>query len=394
MGITSGCHQIRVLAAGALLLSVGATRAEAALVFQQTNLISDGFVAAATTDSNLIDPIGITTSATSPFWVANNGTGLASIYKDTGTPDVVTLNVIPPITIAPALGQTGPASPTGVVFNSGSGFVLNGQPATFIFATRDGTISGWNPASGTSSTLAASTASAVYSGLAIANNAGSQFLYAANFRAGTIDVFDAGFQPVTVAGFIDPSLPAGYAPFNVQTVGGKLIVTFARQNSAKTGPVVGAAFGFVDEFDLNGNFLRRIASGGALNSPWGIVLAPASFGQFASDLLIGNFGDGTIDAFDPVTSAFLGELLGTDGNPLAIGDLWGLMTGNGGNGGNPDLLYFTAGLQNEDHGLVGSLAPLAVPEPGSLPLFEAGLALIGLLRVRHKTMPKGQRHTT
>lgn len=271
---------------------------------------------------------------------------------------------------------------------------MNGQPATFIFATRDGTISGWNPASGTSSTLAASTASAVYSGLAIANNAGSQFLYAANFRAGTIDVFDAGFQPVTVAGFIDPSLPAGYAPFNVQTVGGKLIVTFARQNSAKTGPVVGAAFGFVDEFDLNGNFLRRIASGGALNSPWGIVLAPASFGQFASDLLIGNFGDGTIDAFDPVTSAFLGELLGTDGNPLAIGDLWGLMTGNGGNGGNPDLLYFTAGLQNEDHGLVGSLAPLAVPEPGSLPLFEAGLALIGLLRVRHKTMPKGQRHTT
>jgi uncharacterized protein (TIGR03118 family) len=180
-------------------------------------------------------------------------------------------------------------------------------------------------------------------------------LYAANFRHGTVDVYDSKFD--FVKSFTDPNLPAGYAPFNVQVLEGKLFVTYALQNDVKHDDVAGAGNGFVDEYDLNGNMLARVGSNGPLDSPWGLAIAPQSFGKFAGDLLVGNFGDGTINAFDLGDDHFVGKLLGSDGKPITIGDLWAITPGNGGVGGDANSLYFTAGVQNEAHGLFGSLTP-------------------------------------
>jgi len=337
--------------------------------FIQTNLISDGFVPAQKTDPNLINPWGVSFSSTSPFWISDNGTGLTSI--DSVVNGVATLNVIPPVTIAPASPGAGPSAPTGQVFNSfaasGAFMLSDGSPATFLFATEDGTISGWNKAAGTQSIITVNESAdpsagsealglgAVYKGLAIAQTANGPLLYAANFRHGTVDVFDQNFNHVK--SFTDPNLPAGYAPFNVQVLNGSLYVTFALQDDQKHDDVAGAGNGFVDKFSLNGHLEARVASGGPLDSPWGMAIAPSSFGSFAGDLLVGNFGDGTINAFDPHNNKFLGQLLGSDGKPIVIGDLWALTTGNGGSAGSPDALYFTAGLKDEAHGLFGSLTP-------------------------------------
>jgi uncharacterized protein (TIGR03118 family) len=349
--------------------------------FIQTNLISDGLVPAMRTDHNLINPWGVAFSATSPFWISDNGTGLASI--DTVSGGVATLNAIQPVTIAPASAGRGPSSPTGQVFNpfqaSGAFKLSDGSAATFLFATEDGTISGWNPAAGTHSIITvnesvdpsagdeASRTGAVYKGLAIAQTGNGPMLYAANFRHGTVDVFDQNFNHVK--SFTDPHLPAGYAPFNVQVLNDKLYVTFALQDATKHDDVSDARHGFVDEFNLQGQLEQRIASRGPLDSPWGLAIAPKSFGSFAGDLLVGNFGDGTIDAFDVHGDdhKFLGRLLGSDGKPISIGDLWALTPGNGGSAGNPDAIYFTAGVQNEAHGLFGSLTPN--PASGSQSMF-------------------------
>ncbi len=343
--------------------------------FTQTNLISDGFVPAVQTDPNLINPWGVSYSPTSPFWISDNGSGVASI--DSVTTSGVTLNVIPAVTIAPSTPGGGPAAPTGQVFNpfqaSGAFTLQDGSPATFLFATEDGTISGWNRAAGTQSIIAVNESmnpadgsealglGAVYKGLAIAQTDDGPALYAANFRHGTVDMFDQNFNQIK--SFTDHHLPDGYAPFNAQVLGDKLFVTFALQDDTKHDDVAGAGHGFVDEFDLEGHLLHRVASGGPLDSPWGLAIAPASFGSFGGDLLVGNFGDGTIDAFDPKHDTFLGKLLGADGNPLVIGDLWELIPGNGGSAGDPNAIYFTAGLQAEAHGLFGSLTPN--PTPGS-----------------------------
>ncbi len=334
--------------------------------FGQQNLVSDIPGLAAWTDPNLVNPWGVSFSPTSPFWVSDNGTGLATLYNGTGTP-------LSLVTVPPPTGQMGPAAPDGQVFNPNT---ANFGGAHFIFATEDGTISAWS--GGTNAVLKVdnSGANSVYKGLAMANNGSGTFLFATDFHNNAINVFDKNFNPVTLSGsFTDPSLPAGYAPFNIQASGGMLFVTYAVQNAAKHDDVAGPGHGILDVFDTNGNFVQRLVSHGALNSPWGMAWAPAGFGKFSGDLLVGNFGDGTINAFDPKTGNLLGQIDGTNGLPLVNDGLWDLTFGNGAGAGSKNILYFTAGLNHESDGLFGAIA---TPEPGTLTLLGSGLAsLIG-----------------
>jgi uncharacterized protein (TIGR03118 family) len=346
--------------------------------FAQTNLVSDGFVPAMTIDPNLINPWGIAHSATSPFWVSDNGMGVTTVY--TGTGAKINVGGLDSIAIAAPPGQTTPASPTGDVFNiAGKGFNITSDGHTgssvFLFATEDGTISGWNPnVDAASSVLAVDNSQggngAVYKGLTMAQTDDGTFLYAANFRNGTVDVFNSHFKQVN--SFTDPNLPAGFAPFNVQVLDGHLFVTFALQNDAKHDDVAGAGNGFVDEFDLEGHMLQRVASGGTLNSPWGLAIAPSGFGEFANDLLVGNFGDGRINVFNPKNDQFLGQLDGASGAPISIGDLWALVPGTGAAGSDPNKIYFTAGVQNEAHGLFGSLSAIPDSDKSSMSMSMSG----------------------
>ena len=325
-----------------------------AVYFVQQNLVSDIPGLAAVTDANLRNPWGIASSASSPFWVANQVTGTATLYNGSGAP-------LPLVVTIPAIGG-GEQGPTGQVFNPTSDFALtSGGRALFLFANLDGSISGWNPTRGTLAEVRAFTPGASYTGLALGNNGTGNFLYAANAEDNRIDVFDALFSPATLAGsFTDPVLPAGFTVYNVQQVGSELLVTYENED---------AGGGIVDAFGLDGNLLRRItgnAAGGPLESPWGLAIAPASFGPFAGALLVGNEDDGRISAFNLATGAFLGQLLDVNGDPLANTGLWGLRVGNGGNGGNPSLLYFAAGIEDETHGLFGSISAVSVPEPGTL----------------------------
>ena len=335
--------------------------------FIQNNLISDGSIPAQVTDPNLVNAWGISFSPTSPFWISDNGTGLASV--DSVQNGAVTLNVRPPVTIPSPTGDT--SAPTGQVFNSfTNAFMLSdGQPATFLFATEDGTIAGWNPAAGNTTLLPVDNSTntaegdstlnvgAVYKGLAVGMSDSGPTLYAANFRHGTVDMFDQNFNQI--GSLTDPGVPSGFAPFNVQVLDGTLYVTFAQQDDMKHDDVAGAGNGFVDAFDLNGNMIGRVGAGGTLNSPWGLAIAPSSFGNIAGDLLVGNFGDGTINVFDQNSDQFLGQLKAPDGNPISIDGLWSLMPGNGGAAGNPNAIFFTAGPAGETEGLFGSLSPAA-----------------------------------
>jgi uncharacterized protein (TIGR03118 family) len=355
----------------------GGVAADAA--FGQTDLVTDnptvlanlGYPAAAHTDSELVNPWGIAFFPGAPIWVGDNGSGKSTFYDNLG-------NKAGSVTVPASAnaGATNPAPVTGVVINSSATDFLLGGPgssAAFIFATEDGTISGWN--GGASGVLKVDntnfTSGAVYKGLAIANPGTGNFLYATNFRAGTVDVFNNAFQKVTLGQggfgtFADPSLPAGYAPFGIQNVGGNLYVTYALQNSSKHDDTAGAGNGFVDVFDPAGDLMQRFASGGALNSPWGVALAPANFGAFSGDLLVGNFGDGHISAFNPTTGAFLGQLTDAAGKPIAIDGLWGLEFGQGGASGNTNTLFFTAGINGENNGLFGSLGVESQGSPASV----------------------------
>ena len=326
--------------------------------YVQTNLVSDLPGVAAHQDADLVNPWGIVAGPTTPFWISDNGTGLSTLYDGTGTK----LSLV--VTIPPS-----GAAPTGVVFNGTTGF--SGSP--FIFATENGTIAAWSGGTAAVTKVPAGTGS-VYKGLALGDTG---LLYAANFGLGKVDVFNSNFGSTTVSGgFADSSLPAGYAPFDIQNLNGKLYVTYALQDAAHHDDVAGPGHGFVDVFDFNGNLLQRLTSQGALNSPWGLALAPSDFGTFGGDLLVGNFGDGMIDAYNPSSGAFLGNLEDTNGNPLAIQGLWGLTFGNGAHSQGTNTLFFTAGIPGpgavEDHGLYGAIDPS--PEPAS-----AGLLICALM---------------
>ncbi|HEY9155376.1 MAG TPA: TIGR03118 family protein, partial [Opitutaceae bacterium] len=257
----------------------------------------------------------------------------------------------------------------------------------FIFAGEDGTISGWRGALGTTAEKLWGPASAKteYKGLAIGSVGANTYLYAADFGTNAIDVFpSSASSPALTGNFTDPNIPAGFAPFNIQNLNGNLYVTYA-----KVGPtgddVAGLGNGFVDEFDLQGNLIRRVASQGWLNSPWGLAIAPNGFGKIGGDLLVGNFGDGHINVFSP-TGAFLEQLTSSNGDAISVDGLWGLQFGNGGAGGLKDVLYFTAGLDDESHGLFGSFTP--VPEPSTV---YGGIALVlgsGFVMLRRRRQAK------
>jgi uncharacterized protein (TIGR03118 family) len=345
-----------LLAAASVALLAIAAGAASAQEFSITNLVSDGSVAAATVDPLLVNPWGMSFSPTGEFWVSDNGTGVSTLYDTNGIKNSLV------VVVPPAGGGTSGGTPTGQVFNgNGNEFkVTSGGvsgSSVFIFATEDGTISGWAPAvNGTNAIIAVDNSSeqAGYKGLAIATVGAQDFLYASNFHAGDVEMYNSSFQLVKT--FTDHTMAKGYAPYNVQVLGNTLYVTFAKQDKDKHDGVAGAGLGYVDAFNLKGKFLRRVVSQGALNEPWGLDIAPTGFGAFAGDLLVANFGDGWINAYDAKKGTYKGPLTGANGAPIAIAGLWGLITGNGGQGGDANTVYFTAGLKKEAHGLFGGIA--------------------------------------
>jgi uncharacterized protein (TIGR03118 family) len=384
---------------------------------QQTNLVSDLPGAAQLLDPHLVNPWGIAESSSSPFWISDNNAGVASTYI--APPISINSLVVSIPTPGDLTGSSG--TPTGTVFNTDSGamggFKVSGvdkngmaitASAVFLFATEDGTIVGWNPKVNPAGFVAANAGTygiiavdnsgnnftnpdpsqqtgAVYKGLAIATSAtpiiasdpnSKDLLYAANFRAGTIDVYDATFTKVAslpASAFTDPNLPKGYAPFDVQVLNGQLYVTYAKQDDTQHDDSAGPHRGFVDVFNLDGTpglagGEERLISRGPLDSPWGLAIAPQGFAGLSAPnsdkvLLVGNFGDGRINAFDASTGDFLGRLKDPDGEAIKIDGLWGLRVGNGGMGGDANTVYFTAGLFGETHGLFGSLTTAAAGSP-------------------------------
>jgi uncharacterized protein (TIGR03118 family) len=385
----------------------------------QTNLVSDLPGVAQVLDPHLVNPWGISESGASPFWVSDNNAGASTLYNVPGannTPVSINPLVVSIPTPGGPAGATG--APTGTVFNidggATGGFTVSGldkngnsitASAVFLFATEDGTLVGWNPGvdptgkfdgpggASTHAVIAVDNSGnnftepnplkqtgAVYKGLSIASSLSPIFagdansttvLYAANFRSGKIEVYDSNFKPVTtlpMGAFSDPRLPKNYAPFNVQVLDDKVYVTYAQQDAARHDDVGGAGHGFIDVFNLDGSpglpgGKERLVSRGALDSPWGVALAPPSFGNLANDLLVGNFKSGFIDVYNPATGQFLGQLKDPDGEPIHIDGLWALKVGNGGAGGDANTVYFTAGLFHETHGLFGSLTPVAAGTP-------------------------------
>ena len=336
---------------GKVLKIVSAGSVSAQNSFTQHNFISDVAGQGDRLDTNLVNAWGIAFGPTGPFWVADNHTGVSTLYNTAGATLPLVVNI--PV---PAGGQP-PSSPTGIIFNNTPDFLLpSGKPASFIFATEDGTIAAWNQ--GTNAILKAdnSASSAIYKGLALGNSGGKNYLYATDFHNGKVDVFGGDFSPATLAGsFNDPNIPAGFAPFNIQNLGGNLYVTYAKQDDDKEDDERGEGNGFVDIYDTSGNLVTRLISNGPLNSPWGLTIAPASFGQFGGALLVGNFGNGAINAFIPTNGVLLGSLQDAVGKPISIEGLWALTFGNGVGGGDTGTLYFTAGPADETHGLFGSI---------------------------------------
>jgi uncharacterized protein (TIGR03118 family) len=347
----------------------------AAAPFGTTNLVSDdpAVHAAQIIDPGLVNAWGLSYSPTSPFWVSSNGTGTADLY---------TVNPATQATAKAALTVNipGAGTPTGQVFNSNAPAAFGGD--LFLFVSEDGTVSGWRGSLGTNAeTLVAGSDANVYKGAAFATIGTDSYLYAANFRTGSIDVLKgSAAEPALGATFADPNLPAGYAPFNIQNLAGSLYVSYALQDAEKHDELAGAGRGFVNRFDLQGHLLGRVAGGGTLDAPWGMAIAPSSFGALAGSLLVGNFGDGRINAFDAASNAFLGQLIGSDGMPLAIDGLWALAPGNDGSAGSSKLLYFTAGPDDESHGILGVLDP--VPEPPISAMVLLGLGAMTLFSRR------------
>lgn len=347
-----------------------------AITFNVNNLVTDdqSVHPAQITDPGLVNAWGLSYISTGPFWLSSNGAGTSPLYSVDPITQVTTK--LPLTVTIPGAGNV-----TGQVSNVTSAF--GGD--RFLFVSEDGTVSGWSPTLGTTGNVPAETlvtaSSALYKGVALGAIGEDNYLYAANFHSGTIDVFKGSVVSPSLPGtFTDPNLPANYAPFNVQNLGNTLYVTYAQQDPNSPDEIAGAGLGLVDAYDLQGNLLARVATGGTLDAPWGLAIAPSSFGVMAGALLVGNFGDGRINAFDPVSHAFLGQVLGTDGNPLVIDGLWAISPGNDTLAGSSHLLYFTAGPDEESHGLFGVLTP--VPEPSTYALLIVGLSLIGTVVAR------------
>jgi uncharacterized protein (TIGR03118 family) len=361
-------HKIApVLAAclmSALALCFAPGMALAGPVFIQTNLVSNVPGEAALTDPNLVNPWGVSFTPTSPFWVSDEAGNVATLYASNGTINSRVVSV--------------PGGPTGQVFNSaGTGnFLDGGTAASFIFATLGGSIYAWNAGNATTAQLEASTVGASFTGLALDNNGSGNFLYAANDTASTggIVVFNSSFTQVVPSGnFIDPSLPTSYEPFNIQAIGGLLYVEYTNTADARA-----LGSGAVSVFDANGNFVQElIGPGGQLDDPWGVVMAPSIFGAYSGDLLVGNFGNGEINAFNPTTGAYLGTLDGPGGTPLVNQDLWALAVSPTA----PNAVYFTAGINGQTDGLFGDI--VVSPEPGSVALVGLGGLALALFSRRN-----------
>jgi uncharacterized protein (TIGR03118 family) len=323
--------------------------------FKATTLVSDGAVSAPHTDANLKNAWGIAFNPKGFVWVADNGTSVATLYDGNGVPQ--------PLVVSIPDGSSGPANPTGIVFNGTTDFTVSQSSksgvAVFIFVGEGGTVTAWSPTVSPTAAITVfddSSGGAVYKGLALASNGGANFLYATDFHNNKIDVFDTTFTKVAMPGkFEDPSLPAGFAPFGIQTIGAKLFVTYAKQNAAAHDDVKGPGLGFVDVFDTAGNLMQRFASAGPLNAPWGVAQAPGNFGQFSGDVLVGNFGDGTINAFDPVSGQFVGALTLKDGTVFVQQGLWGIAFGNGLDSQPTNTLFFAAGPNDEADGVYGRI---------------------------------------
>jgi uncharacterized protein (TIGR03118 family) len=361
-----------VLVAGALLATAAAVPAGASPGdpprFEQVNLVSDIPGAAPLTDADLVNAWGLAaspgTDATpgSPLWVSDNGTDKSTLYAAGTATSVTKAGLIVGITSGTPTGQVFNSDNTAFAIHDGNG---HSGPAVFIFDTENGTIDAWNPGVGATAPGPSKVtevpvdngANAVYKGLATGQASdGHTYLYAANFRSGRVEAYDGTFKPVELPGglFVDPRMPAGYAPFGIQELAGMLYVTYAKQDATLHDDVAGAGHGFVDLFTNDGGFVRRLVTRGQLNSPWGLALAPAGFGDFGGDLLVGNFGNGHINVYDPSTGERLGELRDTHGQPIAIDGLWGLRFGNG-NAAKTGELLFSAGPNGESDGLLGKI---------------------------------------
>jgi uncharacterized protein (TIGR03118 family) len=345
--------------------------------YKQTNLVSDTSGMASNTDPKLLNPWGIAFIPGNPFWISDNNSGFTTLYDQTGA-----LNGSS--TVAPPHGSSNPATPTGIVAPpNGAVFSVGGQTATFIFDTEDGTISGWTSGASTiltvdNSAVPSAALGAVYKGLALVTNSSGSFLLATNFRSGKVEVYDTGFNQTQVLGpgaFNDPSLPAvpagsgspGYAPFGVHVItvnsAPMVVVTYALQDTPMHDPLHVPGSGFVDLFSTTGTMVRRITADSHLNAPWGVVMPPSSFGSFGTsgNLLVGNFGDGTINAYNFATGAFVDQMKDQTGAVITNASLWDMVFGGGGSSGDAGTMYITAGLANEAHGLFSAITPNSTP---------------------------------
>jgi uncharacterized protein (TIGR03118 family) len=306
-------------------------------------------------DPHLVNAWGLAFNPYGVAWVADNGTGFSTLYDGNGVPQSLVVTIP---------GATEAGNPTGTVFYGGMGFVVSkgsaSGPSRFLFVSEDGGISGWAPTVDPTHAIRVidnGASHAIYKGVAITGNGKGHMLYATDFHNGKVDVYDSSFKPVSLPGkpFHDPNLPSGYGPFGIQAINGDLYITYAKQDSEREDDVRGRGFGYIDVFDPDGHLLRRFASNGALNAPWGMALAPASFGRFSNRLLVGNFGDGTINAYDLASGQWQGRLKGPDKRAIRIPGLWGIAFGNGLADQPVDTLFFAAGPLDEEHGLYGRL---------------------------------------
>ncbi len=334
--------------------------------YQRTDLTADNSQTSSTApniDPNLVNAWGMSRGSGSPWWISDNGTGLSTLYNGAGVPQSLV------VTIPQPNGQPG-GTPTGTVFNYTTAFpVAAGEPAVFLWATEDGTILGWNPnVNFTSAVVKVNhSGSAIYKGIALATTPQGPRLFTSNFKSGAVEVYDANFHRVGVPGaFLDPNLPLNYAPFGIQNVGGNIVVTFAHRKPGSTDEDHGPGLGFVDVFDFGGRLLQRLQHGKYMNAPWGIALAPGDFGTFSHRLLIGNFGDGKVHAFNVVNGKFQGALLDPEGNELSIDGLWALsFGGDTTNNGGATELFFTSGPNDESDGLFGKITPVSSDQRGN-----------------------------